>query len=338
MPVETPSFFAKERRGTSLQDCLEIRPVRPPEITGLLHRDVLELKKKRNAIILAHNYQIPEIQDVADFVGDSLGLAYKAREAHQDIILFCGVHFMAETAKIVNPSKKILLPDADAGCSLADSCDPEDLKAWRDKNPQAYVIAYINCTAEVKALCDIICTSGNAVKVVRQAPPDRPILFLPDENLGQWVQEQTGRKMEIWPGACHTHLVFTSEAIQRLHLKHPDAPVVAHPECIRSVRLLADHVCSTEGMVKFCSDHPAQTFIVVTESGMLHRLRKEIPQKIFVPGPTQTCACNDCGFMKMNTLEKVHQALETLTPEIVMTEPLRQKALIPIERMLALPR
>ncbi len=336
MSVEAPFLPIIQQLGVSFQDCLEVRPVRPPEVTGRLQREVLELKKKRNAVILAHNYQAPEIQDIADFVGDSLGLAYKAAISKEAMILFCGVHFMAETAKIVNPTKKVLLPDINAGCSLADSCDGKMLKTYRNKHPNVYVIAYINCTAEVKALCDIICTSGNAVKVVQQAPKDRPILFLPDENLGQWAMEQTGRKMDIWQGACHTHLVFTSEAIQRLHLKYPDAPVVAHPECVRSVRLLADHVCSTEGMVKFCRENTASTFIVVTESGMLHRLRKEVPTKIFIPGPTKTCACNDCGFMKMNTLEKVHQALETLSPEITMDETIRQRALIPIERMLAI--
>ena len=308
--------------------------MRPPEITGRLQREVLELKKKRNAVILAHNYQTPEIQDVADFVGDSLGLSYQASKTFADVILFCGVHFMAETAKIVNPTKKVLIPDINAGCSLADSCDADEVAEYRAKHPDTYIIAYINCTARVKALTDIVCTSGNAVRVVEQAPKDRPILFLPDENLGQWVMEKTHRPMELWHGACHTHLVFTSETLQRLRLQHPDAPVVAHPECVRSVRLLADHVCSTEGMVKFCRENPSKTIIVVTESGMLHRLRKEVPGKTFIPGPSKSCACNDCGFMKMNTLEKVHHALETLTPEVMVEEEIRKRALLPIQRML----
>ncbi len=324
------------RLGAASVDCLEVWPSRPPEVTGRLQKEVLELKKKRNAVILAHNYQTAEIQDVADFVGDSLGLSYQAANTSADVILFCGVHFMAETAKIVNPTKRVLLPDLNAGCSLADSCEAEQVAAYRRNHPDIYIVAYINCTATVKALADVICTSGNAVRIVEQAPKNRPILFLPDENLGQWVMEKTGRKMELWRGACHTHLVFTSEALQRLHQKYPDAPVVAHPECTRAVRLLADHICSTEGMVKFCQEHDADTFIIVTEAGMLHRLRREAPGKTFIPGPTKTCACNDCGFMKMNTLEKAHQALETLSPEITMDEGVRRRALIPIQRMLAM--
>jgi len=324
------------RLGAASVDCLEVWPARPPEVTGRLQREVLELKKKRNAVILAHNYQTAEIQDVADFVGDSLGLSYQAANTSADVILFCGVHFMAETAKIVNPTKRVLLPDLNAGCSLADSCEAEQVAAYRRNHPDIYIVAYINCTAAAKALADVICTSGNAVRIVEQAPKNRPILFLPDENLGQWVMEKTGRKMELWRGACHTHLVFTSEALQRLHQQYPDAPVVAHPECVRTVRLLADHICSTEGMVKFCQEHDADTFIIVTEAGMLHRLRKEAPGKTFIPGPTKTCACNDCGFMKMNTLEKAHQALETLSPEITMDEEVQRRALIPIQRMLAM--
>ncbi|MCC7518499.1 MAG: quinolinate synthase NadA [Verrucomicrobiae bacterium] len=310
--------------------------MRPPEQTSQLQREVIELKKKRNAVILAHNYQLPEIQDVADFVGDSLGLSYQASKTPADVILFCGVHFMAETAKIVNPDKTVLIPDADAGCSLADSCDPGDLRRWRERHRDGYVIAYINCTAEVKALADVICTSGNAVKIVEQAPKDRPILFLPDENLGQWAMEKTGRALELWRGACHTHLAFTAETLMRLRQQHPGAPIVAHPECIRSVRLLADHIASTEGMMKFCREYASDTFIIVTEQGMLHRLRKEVPGKCFVPAPTRACACNDCGFMKMNTIEKARDALETLSPEVNLDVSVRQRALLPIRRMLEL--
>lgn len=336
METLAPPAPSRLRYGADSVDCLEVRPVRASELTGQLQRDILRLKKQRNAVILAHNYQVPEIQEIADFVGDSLGLAYRAAKTTADVILFCGVHFMAETAKIVNPAKTVLIPDLNAGCSLADSCDPGQLAAYREKHPDAYIIAYINCTAAVKAQVDIICTSGNAIKVVEQAPKDRPILFVPDENLGQWVMEKTGRKMEMWRGACHAHLLFTSEAIQRLHDRYPDTPVVAHPECIRPVRLLADHICSTEGMIHFCRENPAGTFIIVTESGMLHRLRKEVPGKKFIPGPTKTCACNDCGFMKMNTLEKVCDVLETMEPEITLDEDLRRRALLPIQRMLAI--
>lgn len=322
--------------GAAFADCLQVRPMRPPEQTTRLQREVSDLKKARNAVILAHNYQLPEIQDVADFVGDSLGLSYQASKTNAEVILFCGVHFMAETAKIVNPGKKVLIPDANAGCSLADSCDPSALRRWREEHKGAYVIAYINCTAEVKALADIICTSGNAVKVVEQAPRDRPILFLPDENLGQWAMEKTGRKLELWRGACHTHLAFTAETLMRLREQHPGAPIVAHPECIRSVRLLADHICSTEGMMKFCREHSSDTFIIVTEQGMLHRLHKEVTGKRFVPAPTRACACNDCGFMKMNTIEKVRDALETLSPEVDLDPAVQHRALLPIRRMLEL--
>lgn len=297
-----------------------------------------ELKRLRNAVILAHNYQVPEIQDVADFVGDSLGLAYKARESQADVILFCGVHFMAETAKIVNPTKTVLMPDLEAGCSLADSCNAEDLARWKAVHPGVVVVAYINCTAAVKALADIICTSGNAVKVVQSIPPDRKILFVPDQNLGQWVMNQTGREMMLWPGVCSTHVLFTHKAIFQLKQQHPQARVVAHPECLPAVRMLADEVCSTEKMVHYCRTNPAREFIIVTETGMLHRLRKECPDKLFIPGPTDTCACNDCSFMKKNTLEKCVAALENLAPEVTVPEEIRQRALVPIERMLALGR
>ncbi len=322
--------------GASSLDGLDVRPGRGSELTSQLQKEIVELKIRRKAVILAHNYQVSDIQDVADYVGDSLGLSYRASKTTADVILFCGVHFMAETAKIVNPSKKVLIPDLHAGCSLADSCDALELAKYREAHPDTYIIAYINCTAAVKAQCDIICTSGNAVKVVEHAPRNRPILFLPDENLGQWVMEKTGRNMELWRGACHVHLMFTHASLEKLKAQHPGAVVVAHPECPRSVRLLADHVCSTEGMIKCCRESRANTFIIVTESGMLHRLRKEIPGKTFIAGPTDTCACNDCGFMKMNTLEKVHHALETLSPEVNVEESIRKNALPPIQRMLDL--
>ena len=307
------------------------------EKPNLMER-VRELKKLRNAVILAHNYQVPELQDVADYVGDSLGLSFKAKETDADVILFCGVHFMAETAKIVNPGKTVLLPDLEAGCSLADSCDAKALARWKEAHPDVVVAAYINCTAAVKALTDIICTSGNAVKVVNSIPPDTKILFVPDQNLGQWVMTQTGRQMILWPGACSTHVLFTHKAIFKLKQRHPDAKIVAHPECVPAVRMMADEVCSTEKMVGYCRNSPAKEFIVVTEAGMLHRLKKEVPGKTFIPGPTDTCACNECSFMKKNTLEKAVAALETLSPEIKLDDDIRRRALVPIERMLALGR
>ena len=301
-----------------------------------LQEHLRELKERRNAVILAHNYQVPEVQDAADFVGDSLGLSFKAKETDADVILFCGVHFMAETAKIVNPSKTVLLPDLEAGCSLADSCDAKALARWKAEHPGVVIVAYINCTAAVKALVDIICTSGNAVKVVNSIPPDKQILFCPDENLGQWVMEQTGRKLLLWPGVCHVHVKFTAESLAALRAKHPGAKVVAHPECLPVVRSMADEVCSTEKMIAYCKASPANAFIIVTESGMLHRLRKEVPGKEFIAGPTNTCSCNECEFMKKNTLEKAIAALENLSPEIVLDEDIRRRALVPIERMLAL--
>lgn len=299
-----------------------------------LQEEILALKKKKNAVILAHNYQVREIQEVADYVGDSLGLSYQAQASKADIILFCGVHFMAETAKIVNPGKKVLLPDMDAGCSLAESCDAAELAAYKERHPGVYVVAYINCTAEVKALSDVICTSGNAQKMVEHVPADREILFVPDQNLGEWVMEKTGRKMRLWQGNCYIHIEFTHESLTKIRREHPDAPLVAHPECTRPVRMLADEVCSTEKMVHYCRDNPSKEFIIATESGMLHRLRRELPDKQFIPGPTEHCACADCRFMKMNTLEKVYEALRDETPELKMAPELREKALVPLQRML----
>ncbi len=301
-----------------------------------LKEDILRLKKERNAVILAHNYQIGAIQDIADYVGDSLGLAYQAQETDADVIVFCGVHFMAETAKILNPTKTVVLPDKDAGCSLEQACPADQLEAFLKENAEKnyYVIAYINCSAGVKALCDIICTSGNAPRIVDQAPADRPILFVPDENLGQWVIEQTGRKMDLWKGNCYVHVEFTRESIQKIKDEYPDAVVVAHPECTKAVRLLADEVCSTEKMVHFCRETPAKNVIVVTESGMLHRIQKEVPEKNLIAGPTDHCACADCRYMKMNTLEKLHACLDKLTPQVELPEDVRVKAEVSLVRML----
>lgn len=299
-----------------------------------LQEEILELKRQRNAVILAHNYQVEEIQRVADYLGDSLGLAYAAAEAQADAILFCGVHFMAETAKIVNPAKTVLLPDPEAGCSLADSCDPAKLAAYKAKNPNLYVVAYINCSAAVKALSDVICTSGNAKRIVEKVPAEREILFVPDQNLGAWVMRQTGRRMRLWPGSCYAHVQFTVQALENARRRHPGAPVVAHPECTEAVRDRADEVCSTEKMITFCRETPAETVIVLTESGMIHRLRRELPHKTFVAGPTENCGCNDCRFMKLNTLEKMRDALRNLAPRIELDEPLRAAAELPLRRML----
>jgi quinolinate synthase len=300
--------------------------------------EILELKRARNAVILAHNYQIAAIQEVADFVGDSLGLSRQAAATGADVIAFCGVHFMGETAKILSPAKTVVIPDMEAGCSLSDSCPAEKLAAFleehRDKN--YYVIAYINCSAGVKALSDVIVTSGNAVKIVQAAPKDRNILFVPDQNLGAWVMEQTGRKMDLWRGSCYVHVEFTRDSIHRIKAEYPGAVVVAHPECTQAVRLLADEVCSTEKMVSFCRDNPAKDFIIVTESGMLHRLRREVPGKNFIPGPTDHCACADCRYMKMNTLEKLRDCLKNLEPRIEIPEETRAKAERAVRRMLEL--
>ncbi|MCE9518624.1 MAG: quinolinate synthase NadA [Verrucomicrobia bacterium] len=308
--------------------------------TPSLADDILRLKKERNAVILAHNYQSREIQELADYVGDSLGLAYKAKETSADVIAFCGVHFMAETAKIVNPKKIVVLPDANAGCSLEQSCPGPQLEKFLQVNAAKnyYVIAYINCSAAVKALSDCICTSGNAVRIVQAAPMDRLILFVPDQNLGAWVMEQTGRKMDLWQGSCYVHVEFTRDSINAIKQQHPDAKVVAHPECTYAVRLLADEVCSTEKMVSYCRDSSSSAFIIVTESGMLHRLEREVPDKKFIPGPTGHCACADCRYMKMNTLEKLHDCLLHLRPQVNLPEDVRLRAEKPILRMLELSR
>jgi quinolinate synthase len=315
-------------------DRFETRARTPPRNPDALSRDILALKKKLNAVILAHNYQVPEIQDIADFVGDSLGLAQQAAKTSADVIVFCGVHFMAETAKILNPNKIVVLPDKDAGCSLEASCPADKLKALQDTNPNFYTIAYINCSAAVKALSDVICTSGNAVKIVNAAPKNRDLLFVPDENLGSWVMEQTGRPMTLWRGNCYVHVEFTHASITRIRRDHPGAPLVAHPECTKAVRMLADEVCSTEKMVGYCKGSPAKSIIIATEAGMLHRLQRECPDKQFIPAPTDICRCNDCRFMKMNTLEKLHDCMENLQPRVELSPEMIERARLPIERML----
>ncbi|TMQ00193.1 MAG: quinolinate synthase NadA [Verrucomicrobia bacterium] len=315
-------------------DRFPVRKPIPPARLDTLSREILALKNKLNAVILAHNYQVPEIQDLADYVGDSLGLSQQAARTNADVIVFCGVHFMAETAKILNPNKIVVLPDKDAGCSLEESCPAEKLKAFQATNPNFYTIAYINCSAEVKAASDVICTSGNAVRIVRAAPQDRDVLFVPDENLGAWVIEQTGRPMTLWRGNCYVHVEWTHAAITRIRDEFPGAPLVAHPECTKAVRMLADEVCSTEKMVEFCKRTPARTIIIATEAGMLHRLRKESPDKRFIPAPTENCRCNECRFMKMNTLEKLCDCMADLEPRIELSQEIMRRARLPIERML----
>ena len=305
-----------------------------PDSLNEKQEEIVRLKREKNAIILCHNYQIDSIQKIADFVGDSLGLARKAAETEAETIVFCGVHFMAETAKILNPSKKVLLPDLNAGCSLSDSCPAEKLAEYKSLHPNLYVVAYVNCSAAVKALSDVICTSGNAVQIVNRIPPEKEILFVPDQNLGQWVSNQTGRKMRLWPGSCYAHVLFTKESIERCRFEFPDAPVVAHPECIESVRDLADEVCSTEKMISFCRNHASKNFIILTETGMMHRLTRELPEKSFVAGPIGHCACNDCRFMKMNTLSKLLSCLRNESPNIALNPHLIKNAKTPIELML----
>jgi quinolinate synthase len=315
-------------------DRFPVRTSTPPPRLDSLSREILALKKKLNAVILAHNYQVPEIQDLADYVGDSLGLSQQAAKTSADVIVFCGVHFMAETAKILNPAKTVVLPDKDAGCSLEESCPADKLRAFQSTNPNFYTIAYINCSAEVKALSDVICTSGNAVRVVRAAPKDRDLLFVPDENLGAWVMEQTGRPMTLWRGNCYVHVEWTHAAITRIRDEFPGAPLVAHPECTKAVRMLADEVCSTERMVGFCRSSSARTIIIATEAGMLHRLKKECPDKTFIPAPTENCRCNECRFMKLNTLEKLFDCMTDLEPRIELSDEIMRRARLPIERML----
>ncbi|MFZ1785179.1 MAG: quinolinate synthase NadA [Ferruginibacter sp.] len=293
------------------------------------------LKKEKNAIILAHYYQEPDIQDVADFIGDSLGLAQQAEKTNADMIVFAGVHFMAETAKILNPSKKVLLPDLNAGCSLSDSAPPALFKLFKDKHPDHKVITYINCSAGIKALSDIICTSSNAQKIVESLPADQPIIFAPDKNLGAYINKQTGRNMVLWNGACMVHEIFSLEKITKLKIRHPEAKVIAHPECEDAVLNIADFIGSTTGLLNFSKNDPATSFIVATETGILHQMHKQSPDKTFIPAPpNNNCACNDCPHMKLNTLEKLYLCLKYEMPEIMMDEELRLAAKKPIDEMM----
>jgi quinolinate synthase len=304
-----------------------------------LFQQIEKLKKEKNAIVLAHYYQEPDIQDVADYIGDSLGLAQQAEKADADMIVFAGVHFMAETAKILNPSKKVLLPDSKAGCSLADSAPPELFKRFKDKYPNHIVISYINCSAEIKALSDIICTSSNAQKIIESVPLDQPIIFAPDKNLGAYLNKKTGRKMVLWNGACMVHEIFSLEKITKLKIRHPKAKLIAHPECEDAILKAADFIGSTTQLLKYAVNDTCKEFIVATETGILHQMQKDAPSKTFIPAPPESsCACNDCPHMKLNTLEKLYLCMEYETPEITMDEGLRVKALQPIQRMLEISR
>lgn len=304
-----------------------------------LKERILDLKKEKNAVILAHYYQESDIQDIADYVGDSLGLSQVAVDVEADIILFAGVHFMAETAKILNPSKKVILPDLKAGCSLAESCPPEDFKKFTEAHPDHIVITYVNCSAEVKALTDIVVTSSNAVKIVNSIPLDKPIIFAPDKNLGKYVMEQTGRDMLLWDGSCVVHEAFSLDKLLALYKENPDAKIIAHPESETHILNTAAYIGSTAGMINFVKTDPNHKFIVATEAGILHKMKQEVPEKILIPAPAKennTCACSECGYMKMNTLQKVYDCLLHETPEIFIPEDIMKKALVPIERMLEL--
>jgi quinolinate synthase len=293
------------------------------------------LKKEKKAIILAHYYQEPDIQDVADYIGDSLGLAQQAEKTDADRIVFAGVHFMAETAKILNPGKKVLLPDLKAGCSLADSAPPAAFKAFKEQHPDHIVISYINCTAEVKAMSDIICTSSNAEKIVESVPRDQPIIFAPDRNLGAYLVKKTGREMLLWNGSCMVHEIFSLEKISRLKIRHPNAKLIAHPECEEAILRIADYIGSTTGLLKYTQRDDASEYIVATETGILHQMQLATPYKTFIPAPpTNNCACNDCPHMKLNSLEKLYLCMEYEEPELIMDEMIRAAARKPIERML----
>jgi len=298
---------------------------------------ILELKKNHNAVILAHYYQNPDIQDIADYMGDSLALAKYAQNTNADVILFCGVHFMCETAKILNPKKKVILPDLDAGCSLADSAPPAEFKKWIDQYPDHTIISYINCSAEVKAMSDIICTSSNAEKIINSLPEDEKIIFAPDKYLGAYLQKKLKRPLRLWDGACQVHIIFSERELVKLSVRYPDAQLLAHPECDENILKHANHIGSTTSIINFAKTSDNQKFIIATEPGVIHQMKKENPNKEFIPLPSNDgCACNECPHMRLNTLEKMYNALNTLTPEIILPEELRLKALNPLKRMMEL--
>jgi len=300
--------------------------------------EILKLKQKLNAVILAHYYQESEIQDIADFVGDSLELAKKAKTTNADVIVFSGVHFMAETAKILNPNKLVLLPDLDAGCSLAEGCPAEEFKLFREKHPDHIAITYINCSADVKALSDIICTSSSAEKIITQIPKDKPILFSPDRNLGKYLIKKTGREMLLWDGSCIVHETFSEKKIIDLKIKYSKAKLISHPECEEPILMHSDFIGSTSKLLNYVQQDSSNQFIVATETGIIHQMKKAAPEKEFIPAPPEddSCSCNECPYMKLNTMEKLYLCMKNKFPEIVMDEEIRKKALIPIERMLAM--
>ena len=307
------------------------------DVTIDIFEEIKELKKQKNAVLLAHYYQNPDIQDVADYIGDSLGLAQQAQQTNADIILFAGVHFMAETAKILNPGKKVLIPDLNAGCSLADSCPPEKFAEFKKNHPNHIIISYINCTAEIKALSDIICTSSNAVKIVESLPKDQLIIFAPDKNLGAYINKVAGRNMLLWDGACMVHEIFSLEKITKLKIQHPHAQLVAHPECEAIILDKADFIGSTTAILNYTQKNACKEFIVATETGILHQMIKNSPEKTFIPAPpNNSCACNDCPHMKLNTLEKIYLTLKYEQPELLLPANLIEKAKKPILRMLSL--
>ena len=300
-----------------------------------LVEEIKKLKEEKNAVILAHFYQDAEIQDLADYIGDSLGLSQQAAKTDADVIVFAGVHFMAETAKILSPSKKVLLPDLKAGCSLSDSCPPHLFAKFKEKYPDHLVITYVNCTAELKALSDIVCTSSNAVQIVESLPVDQKIIFGPDKNLGDYVKKKTGRDLVLWNGACMVHEIFSQDRIEKLRAENPGAKFIAHPECEKHILAEADYIGSTSGMLKYTIENEANTFIVATESGILHQMQKASPSKTFIPAPpNNACACNDCPHMKLNTLEKLYNCLKYDQPEINLPDDVISRAQKPIERML----
>lgn len=300
-----------------------------------LFAEIEKLKKEKNIVLLAHYYQEPDIQDVADYIGDSLGLAQQAAQTNADIIVFAGVHFMAETAKILSPSKKVLLPDLNAGCSLADSAPPKLFKSFKDKHPDHIVVTYVNCSAEIKALSDIICTSSNAEKIIESIPKEQPIIFAPDRNLGAFLNKKTGRNMVLWNGSCIVHEIFSLEKITKLKIRHPKAKFIAHPECEEAVLNVADFIGSTSQLLSYTEKNEATEFIVATEAGILYQMQQNSPQKTFIPAPpNNACACNDCPYMKLNTLEKLYLCMQYETPEITIDEKLRLQALKSLDRMM----
>lgn len=304
-----------------------------------LVKEIKRLKEEKNAVILAHYYQVSEIQDIADYVGDSLGLSQKAAETDADIIVFAGVHFMAETAKILNPTKKVVLPDLNAGCSLADSCPPEPFGEFVKEHPNHVVITYVNCSAEIKALSDIVCTSSNALKIVESIPKETPIIFAPDKNLGRYIIRETGRDMLLWDGSCIVHEAFSIDKLIELHKEYPDHKIIAHPESETHILDTATYIGSTSGMINYVKAHQEEKFIVATEAGILHKMQQEVPDTELIPAPAvedNTCACSECAFMKMNTMQKLYDCLLHETPDIEVPEAIRERALLPINRMLEL--